>query len=296
MINAGLALLILIWGTTWSVIRIGLDGIPPFTGVALRFLLAGVVLLAAARLSGVRPQSSFRLRRLWAIEALFGFVISYGVVYWAEQWVPTGLTAVLFSTFPLFVAVLAHFTLPDERLRPIALVGLVLGIVGVAVIFSEDLTALAGPRVTLGATILLAASVAAAISHVSVKKWGHGIHPVNLAAVPMVLAGLVMGALALTFDRERAMVFDARSVGSIVYLALVGTVITFTLYYWLLARLPATRLSLITYALPVVALTIGVVAFDEPVSSRMVAGAALIIGGVALATREGGSGSRDDLP
>ncbi len=280
-----LAVLILIWGTTWSVIRIGLDGIPPLTGVALRFAIAGSVLLVIGRLFGIGLPRGPRIRRLWAIETLFGFVVSYGVVYWAEQWVPSGLAAVLFSTFPIFVAILAHFALEGEPLRAAALVGLVLGVAGVAVIFSEDLTALAGPGVATAAAVLLASPIAGAVSHVAVKRWGGGFHPVHLASVPMLATAAIVGILALLVERGRPLVFDGRSVGALLYLALLGSVVTFTLYYWLLARLPATRLSLMTYALPIVALTIGIVAFDEPWSTRIFAGSGLVIVGVALAGR-----------
>lgn len=280
-----LALLILIWGTTWSVIRIGLEGIPPLTGVAARFAIAGGVLLLLGRLLGVPWPRGPTIRKVWAIETAFGFVLSYGVVYWAEQWVPSGLTAVLFSTFPIFVAILAHLWLENERIRTGAMVGLVLGVAGVGVIFSEDLTTLAGPGVATAAAVVLISPVSGAVSHVAVKKWGGGFHPVHLASVPMLATSLVMGTGAWLFERERTIVLDGRSVGALLYLALLGSVVTFTLYYWLLARLPATRLSLMTYALPVVALAIGTLLFDEPWSARTFAGSAMVIVGVALAGR-----------
>ncbi len=280
-----LVVLILIWGTTWSVIRIGLEGIPPLTGVALRFAIAGSVLLALGRLLRIELPRGAVIRRLWTIETLFGFVVSYGVVYWAEQWVPSGLAAVLFSTFPIFVAVLAHFALEQEPLRAGAMTGLVLGVGGVAVIFSEDLTALAGPGVAGAAAVLLASPMAGAVSHVAVKKWGAGFHPVHLASVPMLATAAITGAVALAVERGRPLVLDGRSVGALLYLALLGSVVTFTLYYWLLARLPATRLSLMTYALPIVALAIGTLVFDEPWSARTFGGSGLVVVGVALAGR-----------
>ena len=108
--------LTLIWGTTWAIIRVGLEGIPPFTGVALRFAIAGAVLLVLARRAGI-PLGRMRTeRRLWIVNAVLSFCVSYGVVYWAEQWLPSGLASVLFATFPLWVALLAHLALPAERL------------------------------------------------------------------------------------------------------------------------------------------------------------------------------------
>jgi drug/metabolite transporter (DMT)-like permease len=283
-IYGGVALLILIWGTTWSAIAVNLRGMGPLTAIAVRFALAGVLLLIFGRVARVRWQGGPRLRSLWAIETTFGFVISYGVVYWAEQWVPSGLVAVLFSTMPLFVAVLAHFWLTDERLGARAIGGLLVGIGGTAVIFSEDLQALAGADIAVPAATVLLAAAAAAVSHTAVKKWGGGFHPVNLATVPMILTGLVMGAFALWFERDRPIALGLDSGLALVYLAVVGTIVTFTLYYWLLARTRATRLALITYAIPLVALLIGTLVFDEPWSAKTLAGSGLVVLGVVLAT------------
>ena len=117
----------LIWGTTWAAIRIGLEGIPPFTGVALRFAVAAVMLLLYARLAGVSFGRGRRERWLWVSNAVLSFSASYGVVYWAEQWVPSGLGAVIFSTYPLMVALMSHGSLPGERLTPLSVGGVLLG-------------------------------------------------------------------------------------------------------------------------------------------------------------------------
>lgn len=289
--HAGVGVLVLVWGTTWAAIRVQLEGIPPFTGIALRFAIASLLLLLIARLLRVPFQFDRRIRLLWAIETVFGFGLAYGLVYWAEQWVPSGLTAVLFSTFPLFVAVFAHFWLADERLRVGASLGILIGFGGVVVIFSEDLDALAGPGVAGAALVMLGSPLAAAVGHVLVRKWGRAIHPLNLTAVPMGLTSLVMAGVALAFEGGRPTVFDARSVGALLYLAIPGSILTFTLYYWLLARMPATQLSLITYGIPVVAIGVGAVLFSEPLTLRTALGTALVIGGVALAGRRRGPGA-----
>ena len=110
-----LALLISIWGTTWAAIRVGLEGLPPFTGVAIRFAIAAVVMVIVAYWRRWPLGSGAKTHGLWLINAALSYSASYGVVYWAEQWVPSGLAAVLFSTFPLFVAVMAHLWLPEAK-------------------------------------------------------------------------------------------------------------------------------------------------------------------------------------
>lgn len=282
-----LAALILIWGTTWAAIRIGLQGIPPFTGVALRFALAATVLLVASRMLGLPLGSSSRERSLWLIIALLSFSTSYGVVYWAEQWVPSGLAAVLFSTYPLFVAAMAHFWLPGERLTPVGLFGITLGFVGVVTIFSEDLTAISGMEVRRASVLFLISPMVSALANVLVKRWGTGVHPMSLTAVPMAMTGIFMGGLAAAVERERVLTFDAVSIGALVYLAVLGTAVTFFLHFWLLSRLPASRLSLITYGIPVVAVLVGTLLLDEPFTLRMLMGSIVVLFGVTLAIRFG---------
>ncbi len=280
---AALAVLILIWGTTWAVIRIGLRGLPPFTGVAMRFGIAAIVLFAVARAFGVRPDRGRRARVLGAVNAALAFSLSYGVVYWAEQWVPSGLASVLFSTFPLMVAGLAHFALPGERIQLASAAGILVGFLGVLVIFSEDLAALGGQQAVTASIVFLLSPLAAAVANVVVKRWGKGVHPLSLTAPPMAATAVIMGVLAVIFERGRQLSFDASSVGALLYLAIAGTAVTFFLYFWLLDRLPATRLSLITYGIPVVAVTVGTLGLGEPFTGRMLMGSGLVLVGVSLA-------------
>lgn len=284
-VTAAIALLIAIWGTTWAAIRIGLDDLPPLTSLALRFALAGMVLLALVPVFGVKLGRSRRERALWVVNGTLSFAISYGVVYWGEQRVPSGLTSVLFATFPLFVAVLGHLYLPGERLHPRGAAGTLTGFAGVAVIFSEDLSRLGGPGVALAAAVLLVAPAVSAVGNVVVKRYGRGVHPLSLTAVPLLGAAAVVGAAAAMIEGDRAVRFTPSAIGSVVYLALCGSGLAFVVYFWLLERLPATRLSLITFAVPVVAVTVGTLALGEPITPRVAAGAGLVIAGVALAGR-----------
>jgi drug/metabolite transporter (DMT)-like permease len=282
LIDMGLAALCLIWGTTWAVIQIGLEGVPPMSGVAIRFAIASALLLTLTYVMKIRMGTSRREKWLWLVNGSLAFSVSYGAVYWSEQWLPSGLAAVLFATNPLFVALFAHWALPSERLRVMETAGILLGFVGVGVIFSEDFNALGGNQVRLAAVVILLSPLASAIASVAVKRWGTGIHPFSMSAVPMAMTAGAMGALALTFERQRSFTLDLTSIGALLYLAVFGSVITFTLFFWLLSHLPATRLSLIAYIIPVVAVVIGA-ARGEPMTLRTLAGAALVIAGTALA-------------
>lgn len=275
-------LMTVIWGTTWAVIRVSLDGFPPLKGLAIRFAIAAAILLPVARFAGVRLGRERHEAALWLMQSAFAFGFAYGLVYWAEQWVPSGLAALLFSTMPFFVALFAFFAIPEERLGILGLCGLVVGFGGVAVIFSEDLGQLGGAAVRRAALVVLAAPLCAALAQVAVKRWGRKIHALSLTAVPMAMSALMLGILAAWWERGRPIVLDPAPVAAVLYLAVVGSAIAFSLYFWLLKYVPVTKLSLITYAIPVVAVAIGTIFLDEPLTLRMVAGGSLVIAGGAL--------------
>jgi drug/metabolite transporter (DMT)-like permease len=272
-----------IWGTTWAAIRIGLEGIPPFTGVALRFGIAGIVLLALALRSGIALGKKPREKSLWAANALLSFSVSYGIVYWCEQWVPSGLASVLFATFPLFVAIIGHYVLPEEKLTVQGAAGIFLGFAGVAVIFSEDFAVIGGRQMFIATAVMLISPLAAAVASVIVKKWGAGIHPLSLTAVPMLLGSAVMGVVAAVSERHIGLTLDRQSVGALLYLAIFGSAVTFTLYFWLLSHVAANRLALVAFTTPVIAIAVGAAVLDEPITVLTLIGSACVLFGVALA-------------
>jgi drug/metabolite transporter (DMT)-like permease len=266
------------------VIQVGLRGIPPFTGVALRFTIAGRLLLALALIRRVPLGRQPHEKWLWLANGLTSFSISYGIVYWAEQWVPSGLTAVLFAIYPLVIAIMAHFFLPGEALTRRKLIGVAIGFGGIGVIFSEDLTAIAGEGVMLGSVVMLLSPVAAAVGSLVVKRWGAKVHPLSITSVPMLITGALVGLLAAGVENTAEIDLNAGSVAALFYLAVIGSAVSFTLYFWLLQHFPATRLALIAYICPILAVAIGVLR-GEPLTGRMLLGAAVVLGGVALAAR-----------
>ncbi len=278
-----LGLLVLIWGTTWAAIRVGLSGIPPFTGVAIRFGIAGLALLVVARLRGVRLGATAGERWLWLSNGLLNFALPYGLVYWSEQYLPSGIASVLFATFPLFVALLSHFFLPGERLTRRAGLGVLVGFAGVYVLSSADLAPVTTPQAAWAAWLMLLSPLSSAAGQVIVKKSGGAHHPFSLTSVPMLLTAVLAGSLALAVEGGRPVHWSPAAVGSVLYLSLAGSALTFTLYFDLLSTMRATDLSLIAYLIPVVAVVIGIAAFDEPFTLRIALGCLAILAGVALA-------------
>jgi drug/metabolite transporter (DMT)-like permease len=282
---ATLSFLVIVWGTTWAAITVSLRGIPPFTGVALRFVIAAALLLAYARLMGIPlAATNNRDRRLRILHALLTFCGSYGVVFWAEQWVPSSLASILFATFPLLVVVMAHFALPRERMTGPVVVGTILGLAGIATIFAEDFDLLGGRMVAVASIVMLVSPFVAAVVSVAVKRWGAGMHPVPFNAVAMAYAAGIMGLVAVAVERDRSVAFDAGPVAALLYMAVAGTAITFPLYFWLLEHMEARQVALIGYGTPVVALFLGVFFMNEPVTIRTLVGSAMVVVGVAAAS------------
>lgn len=281
--------LTLIWGTTWGAIRIGLEGFPPLTGVSVRFLIAGALLLAIAFARRVPLGRSRRERWLWLVNGMTTFVVSYSVVYWAEQWVPSGLASILFATFPLWVVLIGRWALPAERPGWWRLAGVVAGFLGVAVIFSEDFERLGGEGVRLPAAVLVLGAGVSASGSVALRRWAGAISPISLAAVPMLFTGVVTGLAALALERDRAVAISIAPVLATVYLAVFGSAVSFTLYFWLLARRTAIATSLVSYTAPLVAVSLGTLALDEPFTLRIALGGLLVLGGVAGALRGAGA-------
>ena len=271
-----------IWGSTWLFIKIGLRDLPPFTFAGLRFVLASAIL---GSLILIRRARWPRTRSEWyliAVSGLLQFTLNYGLVFWGEQHISSGLAAVLQSTFPLFGLVIAHFYLPSERMTTLKVVGVLLGVFGVAVIFSDQLT-IAGSMALLGSIALVLSAVFGSYSNVLVKAYGGKIDPQILAAsqmvfgfVPLLAAGFATEGNPLRFH------WTVSALLSLMYLVIVGSVIAFALYYWLLRNMDVTNTMLIALVTPVVAVVLGMLVLHEQLNWRLVAGTACIILGLGL--------------
>jgi drug/metabolite transporter (DMT)-like permease len=291
-----LTVLCFVWGSTWLAIKIGLEDLPPFLSAAIRFAIASTVLLVFARLQKVRFPRSRRAHLALLALGLNSFALSYGVVYWAEQYLPSGLTAVLFATHPLLVLVLAHLSLPAERITARRAAGVVIGFVGVLLIFRSDLTTYE-PRAPIAALVLMLSPLAAAASNVAIKRWGTGLHVYNLTMLPMAYGALVLLTVSLLTEDLATARWTAVAVGSIIYLALFGSVIAFVIFYTLLKRVAVSSLALISYVFPIVAVILGCLILDERLSPDAWGGTAAIVTGIALATWRGRRGrSQPALP
>ncbi len=290
-IYATLALLCLIWGSTWLVIREGLRDLPPLTGAAVRFsgaavLFVGVAALLKRREGGSRPP-------LWmsVTMGLLNFAVPYGLVYHAETVIPSSLTSVLWAVFPILVAISGHFLLPDETLRPSQALGFVTGFLGVGLLFLTDLRAMGPEAVGMGALVLLSPT-SAAIANLLIKRHGAGVSSVRLTRNGMAVGAVGLGVAALLTEDPAQAVWSRSAILSVVYLTVFGTVVTFGLYFWLLRFASAQRLSLIAYVTPVIAVLLGWLVGEEPIGTTTLSGAGLVLAGIWVAARRRGGAAR----
>jgi drug/metabolite transporter (DMT)-like permease len=274
------AALVLVWSSTWVVIAVGLEDIAPFFGAGIRFSTAGLGLLIGAAV--------FRrsLRTDWVLAAIVGilpFATTYGLIYWAEQYVPSGLTAVLFGVIPLYVALIAGVVLPAEPLRPRLLLGVGVALGGLVLGFSQSLHLGAGEHTLLAAVAVVLSPIGSAIGNVMIKIRGAKLDPLVMNGWAMLGGGLLLLAVSAPTEDWGATTWSATAIGSILYLAVFGTAFTFVTLTVLIRELPTVTVSFVAMIIPFGALALGALFRDEEVTAIAVGGALLVVSGIAVA-------------
>lgn len=272
-------LLCLVWGSTWFVIKVGLEDIPPFTGAGIRFALAALGMSLVAHLfAGKEGGDPPPVRLVLAMGGL-NFAASYGIVYWVETRVPSALVSVLWASYPIFLSVVSTVLLPEESLRGRQWFGLVVGFAGIAILFARDLSTLGAEVVVAGAVLLLSPLVSA-VGTALVKRDGAGVSSLLLNRNGMILGAALLLGLAMLTESGQEVRWTGSAVGSLLYLSFVGTVFTFGLYYWAMRYAPAYQLGMIAYITPAIAIALGVGLGGEPVTRFTLLGGGLVLVGV----------------
>jgi drug/metabolite transporter (DMT)-like permease len=275
------ALLCLIWGSTWLGIKVGLVGVPPFLGAGLRFLLSTLLvgLVLAARRKQLQLTRDDKVCVLSL--GLLVFWLDYAAVYWAEMRISSGLTAILFSTMPLMTSLLSAYWTRSETLNGRKVVGILVGVLGTALLFwpHERL----GIQQSLGMLAALGGSLCAALNLVTMKKHGRHGDPFVLNFLGMGLGTVCLLAMSAAMERWSDVAWSRSNVLALFYLSVVGSVVAFSAYYYLIKKMDATIVSLTTLIIPIVALALGRAFLDETVAPMAVAGIVTILAGVAIA-------------
>ena len=274
------ALLVLIWSSTWVAIKIGLEDAPALLGAGIRFAAAGVLLLGFASLRR-RPLTTDRT--LAVTLGLLPFAFCYGLVYWGEQYIPSGLTAVLFGVMPLYTAILAALLLQDEPLRARLIAGVALALAGLALAFVESLELGSEDRAAIGALAVVLSPLGAALGNVALKRRAGGLDAIVLNGWGMLVGGALLLVGSALSENWADAVWSAQALGSILYLTVVGSAVAFVVLTILLRAMSAQASSFIALMIPFGALAFGALLYDEAITGRAVAGAALVVAGLLAA-------------
>jgi drug/metabolite transporter (DMT)-like permease len=277
----------LIWGTTYLAIRISLETIPPLLMGAIRWIIAGTLLVTILKIRGERLPGL----RAWPSLALLGVLllgVGNGAVVWAEQTVPSGLTAVLVATSPFWMVGVDALMPHGARLTVRHLAGLVIGFSGiVTLVWPEIHAGDAGGRAFLGGVIAAqVACVGWAIGSSYARHRGRGHardeNVLATAAFEMLFGGVFLLAAGLALHEGSRLVFTPRTTAALVYLILFGSIGGFTAYAYALKHLPVATVSLYAYINPIIAVVLGTIVLSEPLNARMAVAAAIVLAGMAL--------------
>jgi drug/metabolite transporter (DMT)-like permease len=277
---AAFAALCVIWSSTWLAIKVGLRDLPPISFVAIRFVIA-VVVLVAVSLGRVRLLP--KQRSEWALLAFTGvlmFAMNYGLLFWGEQHVSSGLAAVLQATIPIFGMLFAHLLIPSEPLRWQRVAGALLAIGGVALICGRLLDRNGVMAFWAGIGIVIGGA-GAAFSNVLLKQRALDLAPAMIAAWQMIFGTIPMLALgAVVEGNPLRFHWSGMALFCLFYLAVIGSALTFLLLYWLLPRMSVTNLQTISLITPAGAVAFGWLLGGETFSLLSLAGGVLVLAGV----------------
>src|SRR5205809_6937890 len=272
--------LCIVWSSTWLAIKVGLRDLPPISYAAIRFVIAVIVLLAvsAGRVRLLPQRVSDYV--LLAFTGVVMFAVNYGLLFWAELYVSSGLSAVLQATIPIFGMVFAHFVIPNEALRRARIAGALVALGGVAVICSRLLD-FGGLLAFWGGVAIVFGAAGAAFSNVLLKARAIQLAPAMIAAwqmifgaAPLLVSGLIIEGNPLRFH------WAALSIFCLLYLAVIGSALTFLLLYWLLPRMSVAKLQTVSLITPPGAVLLGWAVGGEKFSLLSLLGACFVLAGV----------------
>jgi drug/metabolite transporter (DMT)-like permease len=278
-----------IWGSTWLGIKLGLRDLPPITFAGIRFALAALLLCAIVAWRRLPLPTSARDWLLLAYTGFLTITLNYALVFWGEQYISSGLAALLSATVPLFGLPLAHHYLAGEPLTWPKVGGVLLGLLGIGVVFSGELE-VGGPLALWASAGIILAALATAKAGVLVKARGTHIEPSIMAAVQMAggCVPLLLGGIALEGNPANFH-WTPLALAALAYLTLPGSVIAFLMYYWLIRHTAVSGVLMIPLVTPLVAVLIGVLLGGETIGWHTMVGGGAILGGVSLAVMRKGA-------
>ena len=276
----------LVWGTTYLAITVALETVPVLFVAGLRWMAAGILLCSIIMASGRRLPP----RHIWGPLVLLGFlmnIVGNGFVVWAQQYVPSGLTAVLIAVTPFWSALLERLLPNGDRFSRRALVGLTIGFAGIVVLVWPSMTqgGANGRAFVLGVVAIQIACVGWVIGTSYAKRHELGDDPLPSTALQMVFSGIMLLTLATVQGQWAELSFTPRTIAAMAYLSIAGSLIAYSAYIYAIQHLPLSTVSLYAYINPIIAVALGTALLGEPLSPRIVVAAALVLIGTWIVGR-----------
>jgi len=271
----------LFWGTTYLAIRIGVQRLPPALFAGVRFLIAGVIFLTYLRLTGYPLPKP----REWVHMAVVGItllVMANGLVVWAEQWVPSGLAAVIIATVPFWTAGLEALLPAGERLGLRKVLGILIGFAGVVILFAPELGGTFDRAYLKGVIVLVFVPFFWAVGSIYSKHHPLESPAIVAAGVETFIAGLVLTAVGTLLGEWEAFTLNWKGMAAMVYLIFFGSIVGFSSFIYALSKLPVTTVSMYAYVNPVIAVLLGWLILSERLDWSVVTATTIVLLGVAL--------------
>ena len=283
---AAFAVIYLVWGSTFLAIRVGVREVPPFVLAGMRFVAAGILLYGWMRLKGT-PSPSWREWAAASVLAVPIFVLDYGLVFWAESRVPSGVTAVMMATIPVFMTLSEIVFMKTQRLTARLGLALLVGMVGVGVLVSHSAGFGDAPIDPWGAFALIIAAVSWAVGSAVTRRLPLPASKAMSSGAQMLAGGVLLTLIAGITGEFRGLHLRAVSVEawlSLVYLVFAGSILAFTAYVWLIHHESPTKVGTYAYVNPVVAVILGYFLGGEAVGLRTICGTGLVLVSVVVIT------------
>ena len=268
----------LIWGLTWFFLKYSLVEMPLFAGLSIRFLSAGIIFLSIHLIRKKKILVSRKMLLIYLQYGLINFSLCYFLTYWGAKYVFSNLGAILWSLLPLFVAGMAHFCIPDDRLNLRKALGMLIGLFGAILLLTQGEN-LGEGEVTLGLLAILLSVFLAAWPNVYLKMQNEKVDSYHLNGFGMSFAGLVFSIFYFFYERGQTIPLDFNNVGAEFFLTVPGTVLTWGIYIWLFNYLPVTQISYTAFYPPIVASLVGWLFLGESLPFIAIFGSAMIIAG-----------------
>jgi len=280
-----LAAICIIWGTTYLGLRIAVTHFPPFLFVTIRQLIAGAALVIFMLTVGKAKLTGRKYIIHQAIAGFFMISMGNGLVAWAEMTIPSGIAAILCSLMPVTVIMINLIISKNERPNLPIIFGVILGLVGIIMIFGENMNDLGKPEYILGIAVIFIAVICWAGASIWMKRHSENTNPFLNAGLQMFFGGLWLIPFSLIFDDLRVISWSAEAVYAMIYLIIFGSIIAYACYSYVLRKLPMTIVSLYAYVNPLVAVILGWLVLDEKLNMRIGVAFVITVAGIYIVNR-----------